>query len=82
MNSLPGSGADIQEAADDLRQDHRRYGTRPSGIKFKASFDQIVINFEQEVQELFGGGHAELRLSTEEDPAQLQVWISGSTAAG
>ena len=44
-------------------------------IKFKESFDQIVINFEEKFQELFGGGHAELRLSNEEDPLSSNIDI-------
>ena len=44
-------------------------------IKFKESFDQIVINFEEKFRELFGGGHAELRLSNEEDPLSSNIDI-------
>ena len=77
---LTGQRADIQEAADDL---HRIIDDmdKTIRIKFKESFDQIVINFEEKFQELFGGGHAELRLSNEEDPLSSNIDIS-STAAG
>ena len=44
-------------------------------IKFKESFDQIVINFEEKFRELFGGGHAELRLSNEDDPLTSNIDI-------
>ena len=44
-------------------------------IRFKESFDQIVINFEEKFNELFGGGHAELRLSDENDPLSSDIDI-------
>ncbi len=44
-------------------------------IRFKESFDQIVINFEDKFNELFGGGHAELRLSDENDPLTSDIDI-------
>ena len=43
--------------------------------RFKASFDQIVINFEEMFTGLFGGGYAELRLSDENDPLQSNIDI-------
>ena len=36
--------------------------------RFKENFDQIVIHFEDIFKQLFGGGHAELRLDDEENP--------------
>lgn len=71
---LTGQRADIQEAADDLHKiiDDMDKTIR---IKFKESFDQIVINFEEKFRELFGGGHAELRLSNEEDPLSSNIDI-------
>ena len=44
-------------------------------VKFKESFDQIVVNFENKFKELFGGGHAELRLSDEKDPLSSDIDI-------
>ena len=44
-------------------------------IKFKESFDKIVVNFERKFRELFGGGHAELRLSDEKDPLGSNIDI-------
>ena len=71
---LTSERADIQKAMDDL-----------NGIiadtdktirkKFKESFDQIVVNFEKQFQDLFGGGHAELRLSDENDPLESSIDI-------
>ena len=69
---LSGQRADIQEAADDL---HRIIDDMDKTIRIKESFDQIVINFEEKFQELFGGGHAELRLSNEEDPLSSNIDI-------
>lgn len=71
---LTGQRADIQEAADDLHKiiDDMDKTIR---IKFKESFDQIVINFEEKFRELFGGGHAELRLSDEDEPLTSNIDI-------
>ena len=44
-------------------------------IQFKESFDRIVINFEEKFRELFGGGHAELRLSDENNPLESDIDI-------
>lgn len=44
-------------------------------IKFKESFDQVVINFEKVFSELFGGGHAELRLEDETNPLESGIDI-------
>ena len=43
--------------------------------KFKESFDQIVVNFEEIFGELFGGGHAELRLEDENNPLESGIEI-------
>lgn len=71
---LTGQQADIQEAMDSLR---RLIGDMDKTIrvKFKESFDQIVINFEEKFQELFGGGYAELRLSDERNPLESNIDI-------
>lgn len=42
---------------------------------FKESFDQIVVNFEQAFQALFGGGTAELRLEDESRPLETGIDI-------
>ncbi|MFR4405257.1 MAG: chromosome segregation protein SMC [Anaerovoracaceae bacterium] len=66
--------ADIQEAADDLS---RIINDMDATIrkKFKESFDRIAVNFEEEFHELFGGGHAELRLSDEKNPLDAEIDI-------
>ena len=43
--------------------------------KFKASFNQIVTNFEDIFVELFGGGYAELTLENEDDPLNSGIEI-------
>ena len=58
---LTSQQADIQAAVNDL---NRLIEDLDKTIKtrFKESFDTIVVNFEEKFRELFGGGHAELRL--------------------
>ncbi|MCI8609300.1 MAG: chromosome segregation protein SMC [Firmicutes bacterium] len=43
--------------------------------KFKNNFDQVVINFEEIFKQLFGGGHAELRLDDENNPLETGIEI-------
>ncbi|MBR4020901.1 MAG: AAA family ATPase, partial [Firmicutes bacterium] len=43
--------------------------------RFKESFDQIVENFEAIFKELFGGGHAELRMEDESNPLESGIDI-------
>lgn len=71
---LKGQQADIMEGMDDL---NRIISDMDKTIKtrFKESFDRIVINFEEKFKELFGGGHAELRLSDEKDPLGSDIDI-------
>jgi len=43
--------------------------------RFKENFDKIVENFEAIFKELFGGGHAELRLDNEDNPLESGIEI-------
>ncbi|MBR5315556.1 MAG: chromosome segregation protein SMC [Firmicutes bacterium] len=43
--------------------------------RFKSHFDQIVENFEGIFKELFGGGHAELRMEDENNPLESGIDI-------
>ena len=43
--------------------------------KFKENFDQVVENFEVIFKELFGGGHAELRMEDENNPLESGIDI-------
>lgn len=71
---LDGQRADIQEAVDSLTGMIADMD-KTIKVKFKESFDQIVVNFESKFRELFGGGHAELRLSDEKDPLSSDIDI-------
>lgn len=71
---LTGEREDVQKAMDDL---NRIISEMDKTIKtrFRESFDRIVINFEKQFKELFGGGHAELRLSDENNPLESNIDI-------
>ena len=71
---LSSQQADIQSAMDSLNGIIREMD-KTIKEKFRTSFDQIVINFEEMFTSLFGGGHAELRLSDENDPLQSNIEI-------
>lgn len=71
---LTSQQADIQEAMDSLNNIIDDMD-KTIKLRFKESFDQIVINFEKKFGELFGGGHAELRLSDENDPLNSSIDI-------
>lgn len=71
---LTAQQADIQSAMDSLNGIIRDMD-RTIRERFRASFDQIVVNFEEIFTDLFGGGHAELRLSDENDPLQSDIDI-------
>ncbi len=65
---------DVQKALDDLNGiiDDMDKTIR---IRFKDSFDKIVVNFENQFKRLFGGGHAELRLSDSVNPLESTIDI-------
>ena len=65
---------DVVTAMNQLRE---IINTNDSIIKqrFKESFDQIVENFEIIFKELFGGGHAELRMEDETNPLESGIDI-------
>ena len=71
---LTGQRADIQEAMDALISIIDDMDSTIK-VKFKESFDRIVVNFEKKFRELFGGGHAELRLSDENNPLEAAIDI-------
>ena len=66
--------ADITQAMDELKA---IISDMEKTIKsrFKENFDQVVVNFEEIFKELFGGGHAELRLEDEENPLEAGIEI-------
>lgn len=71
---LKGQEADIQAAMNNLLS---IVGDMDKTIRtrFRSSFDTIVVNFEEQFRELFGGGHAELRLSDENNPLESDIDI-------
>ncbi|MCQ2546720.1 MAG: chromosome segregation protein SMC [Clostridia bacterium] len=71
---LTGERADVQKAMDDLNAIIAETD-KTIRIRFKESFDQIVVNFEKQFKDLFGGGHAELRLSDEHNPLESNIDI-------
>lgn len=71
---LTGQQADIQQAMDSLNKIISDMD-KTIKTKFKESFDEIVVNFEEKFRELFGGGHAELRLSDENNPLESNIDI-------
>lgn len=65
---------DIQQAMDSLNKIISDMD-KTIKTKFRESFDEIVVNFEEKFRELFGGGHAELRLSDENNPLESNIDI-------
>lgn len=71
---LTSQRADILEAAESLRKIIEDMD-RTIKARFKESFDQVVLHFEAVFSELFGGGHAELRLDDEKNPLESGIEI-------
>ncbi|MCB6993323.1 chromosome segregation protein SMC [bacterium 210820-DFI.6.37] len=71
---LTSQRADILEAADSLKKIIEDMD-RTIKARFKESFDQVVVHFEAVFSELFGGGHAELRLDDEKNPLESGIEI-------
>ncbi len=71
---LTGQRKDITEAMEQLQVivDDMEKTIK---TKFKDNFDQVVVNFEKIFKQLFGGGHAELRLDNEDDPLSSGIEI-------
>ncbi len=74
LDFLTGERDDVQAAMDDLNKIITDMD-KTIRVLFKESFDQIVVNFEVQFKELFGGGHAELRLSDENNPLESTIDI-------
>ncbi len=71
---LTAQQEDIQKAMDSLTSIIKDMD-RTIRERFRESFDKIVVNFEEIFTELFGGGHAELRLADENDPLTSDIDI-------
>lgn len=66
--------ADLTKAMEELQSIIRNMD-RTIKERFKENFDQIEEHFEKTFQELFGGGHAELRLEDEDNPLESGIDI-------
>ena len=66
--------ADILTAMDELKKIIQDMD-KTIRERFKENFDQIVVNFEDIFRQLFGGGHAELRLDDENNPLEAGIEI-------
>ena len=71
---LTSQRADIITAMDELRGIIAEMDTTIK-TKFKENFDQVVERFEVIFRELFGGGHAELRMEDENNPLESGIDI-------
>ncbi len=71
---LTSQRADILEATDSLKQIIEDMD-KTIKARFKESFDQVVVHFEEIFKQLFGGGHAELRLDDENNPLEAGIDI-------
>lgn len=71
---LTGQRTDILEASDSLKRIIEDMD-KTIRTRFKESFDQIVVQFEEIFAQLFGGGHAELRLDDESNPLESGIEI-------
>ena len=71
---LTSQRADILEAMDSLRSIIEDMD-KTIREKFKENFDQVVVQFEHIFRELFGGGHAQLRLDNEDNPLESNIDI-------
>lgn len=66
--------SDLTKAMEELESIIRNMD-RTIREKFKESFDQIEVHFESTFRELFGGGHAELRLEDDKNPLDSGIDI-------
>lgn len=71
---LTSQRRDILESADSLKTIIEDMD-KTIKQRFKESFRQVGIYFEQVFSQLFGGGHAELRLDNEKDPLESGIDI-------
>lgn len=71
---LTGQREDILRAVDSLKQIIKDMD-KTIRLRFKESFDQAVVYFERIFSELFGGGHAQLRLDDESNPLESGISI-------
>ena len=73
-NFLTEQRADIETAINELKKIISDMDNTIKA-KFKDNFDKVVENFEEIFKELFGGGHAELRMEDENNPLESGIDI-------
>lgn len=66
--------ADVLESADSLSRIIRDMD-KTIKERFRETFDQVVLYFEEVFAQLFGGGHAQLRLDNEKEPLESGIEI-------
>jgi len=71
---MTGQRDDIVKAMNELN-DIITDMDRTIKVRFKENFDKVVVNFEDIFKELFGGGHAELRLDNDDNPLEAGIEI-------
>ena len=71
---LTAQRKDIITAMEELRHIITEMDTTIK-TRFKENFDQVVAQFEVIFRELFGGGHAELRMEDENNPLESGIDI-------
>lgn len=71
---LTGQREDILKARDELKSIISDMD-KNIRARFKDSFDRIVAEFESTFRELFGGGHAELRMEDDSNPLESGIDI-------
>ena len=71
---LTGQREDILKARGELKSIISDMD-RNIKARFKESFDRIVTEFESTFRELFGGGHAELRMEDDSNPLESGIDI-------
>ncbi len=72
---LTAQEADISKAKKEL-EDIIANMEKTIRVKFKETFDEVVVNFEKAFKDLFGGGHAELTLENPDDPLESGIEIT------
>ncbi len=72
---LTGQRADITTSMEELNGIIRDMD-KIIRTRFKTSFDQVVLNFEDVFRELYGGGHATITLADKDDPFDSEIEIS------
>ena len=66
---------DIEKSSDELKSIIKEMD-KIINVRFKESFDQIVVNFEEVFKEFFGGGAATITIDNPENPLEATIEIN------